>query len=113
MCFRRADFIGRGPQCIGALPSRRGGKARFLATWEQIRAVSAKRAFVFRPFAARQAHKADGPEDKTFKSPLQAVMFSGKMEGRFRMFIARTKASNRCVQFRQQRAQASTYGAGF
>lgn len=44
-----------------------------------------------------QAEKADGPEDKTFKGLLQAVLFCGKMEGRFRMFIARTKASNRCA----------------
>ncbi|CAN0072665.1 unnamed protein product, partial [Ectocarpus fasciculatus] len=41
------------------------------------------------------ADKADGPEDKTFKSPLQAVLFAGSMEGRFRLFIARTKASSR------------------
>lgn len=66
----------------------------------------------------RQADKADGPEDKTFKSPLQAVMFSGKIEGRFRMFIARTKASNRCVnteQFGQQAGAAGRRppGAGF
>lgn len=39
----------------------------------------------------------DGPEDKAFTSPLQAVLHTSRMEGRFRMFIARTKASNRCV----------------
>ena len=52
-------------------------------------------AVVFCRLTTKQADKADGPEDKTFKSPLQAVLFSGKMEGRFRLFIARTKASNR------------------
>lgn len=61
--------------------------------------------FFVLPFAGRQADKADGPEDKTFTSPLQAVMFSGKMEGRFRLFIARTKASNRCVRHQQDTAR--------
>lgn len=37
----------------------------------------------------------DGPENRAFQTPMQAVLFSSKMEGRFRMFIARTKASKR------------------
>lgn len=39
----------------------------------------------------------DGPEDKAFQTPLQAVLLSSKMEARFRMFLSRTKASNRCA----------------
>lgn len=44
----------------------------------------------------RQADpERDGPENRAFQTPLQAVMFASRMEGRFRMFIARAKASNR------------------
>lgn len=69
--------------------------------------------FLFLFFACEpQADKADGPEDKTFTSPLQATMFCGKMEGRFRLFIARTKASNRCVDMSAASRQART-GEGF
>lgn len=52
---------------------------------------------------APQADRDRGePENKAFKSPLQAVMLGSKMEARFRMFIARTKASNRYASGRRR-----------
>ena len=61
-------------------------------------------AFVFFQWCALpQADRDRGePENKAFKSPLQAVMLGSKMEARFRMFIARTKASNRYASGRRR-----------
>ncbi|CAN0101714.1 unnamed protein product, partial [Discosporangium mesarthrocarpum] len=37
----------------------------------------------------------DGPENKAFRTPQQAVYLVSRLEARFRLFISRTKASNR------------------
>ena len=43
-----------------------------------------------------QADKSrDGAEDRAFKTPLQAVLLTSRGEACFRMFLSRTKASNR------------------
>lgn len=54
-------------------------------------------ALLFSPFGVQADKDRDGPEDKAFQTPLQAVLLSSKMEARFRMFLSRTKASNRCA----------------
>eukprot|EP00904_Undaria_pinnatifida_P013773 jgi/Undpi1/9526/HiC_scaffold_27.g11982.m1 len=64
-----------------------------LSAWETSTCL---REIMVETVIARQADRDRGePENKAFKSPLQAVMLGSKMEARFRMFIARTKASNR------------------